>query len=173
MRLLVPSAAIASILLLAGCVGAPEQSAPPAPAPRPATAQPASPTAPAPVEWQYRPATPGSWSYSAQGPASVAIFASPGGSAPVTLRCDGTGRISLSRAGAGPGPMVVRTSYGATSWPVTATPGALVATRAANDATLDQIAYSRGRFAIEVQGLEPLILPAWAEVGRVIEDCRR
>jgi len=37
---------------------------------------------------------------------------------------------------------------------------------------LDQIAYSRGRFAIEIAGLEPLIVPAWPEVGRVIEDCR-
>jgi hypothetical protein len=44
--------------------------------------------------------------------------------------------------------------------------------RAANDAVLDQIAYSRGRFAVEVQGLAPLIVPAWGEVGRVVEDCR-
>lgn len=136
----------------------------PAPAPAPVT--------PAPVQWQDRPSTPGTWSYSAQGAASAATFTSAAG-APVTLRCDGAGQISLSRTGTGRGPMVVRTSYGATSWPVTATASALVATRAANDATLDQIAYSRGRFAVEVQGLYPLTLPAWAEVGRVIEDCRR
>jgi len=34
------------------------------------------------------------------------------------------------------------------------------------------MAYSRGKFAIEVMGLEPLIVLAWPEVSRVIEDCR-
>lgn len=48
----------------------------------------------------------------------------------------------------------------------------LVAVRAANDVVLDQIAYSRGRFALEAAGLPMLILPPWAEVARVIEDCR-
>jgi hypothetical protein len=69
--------------------------------------------------------------------------------------------------------MTVRTSYGAVGWSATATPSGTLAARAASDAALDQIAYSRGRFAVEVRGLETLIMPAWAEVGRVIEDCRR
>jgi hypothetical protein len=34
------------------------------------------------------------------------------------------------------------------------------------------MAYSRGRFAVEINGLPTLYLPSWAEVGRVIEDCR-
>jgi hypothetical protein len=37
---------------------------------------------------------------------------------------------------------------------------------------LDAIAYSRGRFAIEVNGIRPMAIPNWAEIGRVIEDCR-
>ena len=41
-----------------------------------------------------------------------------------------------------------------------------------SDAVLDQLAYSRGRFAVEVQGQETLIVPAWAEISRVIEECR-
>lgn len=49
----------------------------------------------------------------------------------------------------------------------------LIATLAANDALLDSMAFSRGRFAVEVNGLPTLYLPAWAEVGRVIEDCRK
>ena len=40
------------------------------------------------------------------------------------------------------------------------------------DPLLDAIALTRGRFAIEVPGQQPLYLPAWAEVTRVIEDCR-
>ncbi len=69
--------------------------------------------------------------------------------------------------------MTVRTSTGAVSWPVSpATGAATVAIRATNDAMLDQIAYSRGRFMVDVAGLELLYLPAWGEVSRVIEDCR-
>ena len=40
------------------------------------------------------------------------------------------------------------------------------------DAVLDAMGFSRGRFVIEVAGLPTLYLPAWPEVGRVIEDCR-
>lgn len=94
----------------------------------------------------------------------------------LTLRCDrASQRISLARAGAGQGAIIVRTSYGATSWPATRSAGAApqtVAYRAASDTALDQIAYSRGKFAVEVAGQAPLIVPAWAEVARVIEDCR-
>ncbi|WP_324743459.1 hypothetical protein U8326_08035 [Tsuneonella sp. CC-YZS046] len=42
----------------------------------------------------------------------------------------------------------------------------------ARDSLLDAIALSRGRFAVEAAGLPTLYLPSWAEVSRVIEDCR-
>ncbi|HEX7944783.1 MAG TPA: hypothetical protein VF495_08965 [Phenylobacterium sp.] len=176
MRLPLLSAVLAPfLLLLPSCVGAPERRPAPSPAVAPAPApRPMAAPAPATVEWQYRPATPGSWTYSADGAGSSALFAGPGAGAALSLRCDNaTRRISFTRAGAGREVMVVRTSYGATSWPATATTSGVEAARAANDATLDQIAYSRGRFAVEVEGLDMLVLPSWAEVGRVVEDCRR
>ena len=37
---------------------------------------------------------------------------------------------------------------------------------------LDAMAITRGRFAVEVEGEPGLYVPAWAEVTRVIEDCR-
>ena len=37
---------------------------------------------------------------------------------------------------------------------------------------LDAIALTRGRFAVELAGTPNLYLPNWAEVSRVIEDCR-
>jgi hypothetical protein len=127
----------------------------------------------APAEWQYRPLSAGGWSYRAEAAGSVAQF---GSGSMVTLRCDrASRRISLARAGAGQGEMIVRTSYGAATWPASVSAGAapqLVAFRAASDSTLDQIAYSRGKWAVETAGQPPLILPAWAEVARVIEDCR-
>lgn len=177
MRFSLPSFfALAAGLLLPSCVGAPERPVSPAPARRPAAAAPLAPApapVPASVEWQYRPTSPGLWTYAAQGRGSAAVFTSPGGGAALTLRCDSATRsISVVRAGAGQGAMTLRTSYGAASWPASATTAGTLATRAASDAALDQIAYSRGRFAVEVAGLETLILPAWAEVGRVVEDCR-
>jgi len=33
------------------------------------------------------------------------------------------------------------------------------------------MALSKGRFAVETQGLETLYVPAWPEMTRVIEDC--
>ena len=179
MRSYMTTATLASLtLLLAACVGAPDRPSSPAQPQRP-TPTPAPPPAAAPVEWQDRATTPGTWTYRAELAGSTATFAGPGAAVPsaavlVTMRCDIAARqISVARAGGGKPVMTVRTSYGATNWPAVATATAVVATRTATDPTLDQIAYSRGRFAIEVQGGDMLILPAWAEVSRVIEDCRR
>lgn len=174
-----------SLVLLASCVGpgsGPTRPVPaPAPAPGPArpTPAPVPPAQPAPVatEWQYRAATPGNWSYRAEAAGAVAVFGPSAVDARLTLRCDrASRRISLARAGGGgASAIIVRTSYGATSWPATLSAGAVpqvVAFRAASDTVLDQIAYSRGKFAVEVAGQDTLIVPAWAEVSRVIEDCR-
>lgn len=189
MRLIPSFAAFApSLVLLASCVGpAPQRPAPsPPPATRPVAQPrptPIAPAQPAPVatEWQYRPASPGSWTYRPEAAGSAAFFGTSGSDVRLALRCDrASRRVSLARAGAGPnsasaGAIIVRTSYGATSWPAASSGGAtpqLVAFRAASDTVLDQLAYSRGKFAIEVVGQEVLTVPAWAEVSRVIEDCR-
>lgn len=171
------------LVLLASCV-APAQprpapvapSRPERPVPPPAVPPPAAAPAPASAQWHDRAAAPGNWTYRAEAAGSAAFFGPPAAEPRLVIRCDrASRRISLIRAGAGRGAMIVRTSYGAQSWPATAAATPLpqtVAVRAASDAALDQIAYSRGRFAVEVQGLEPLTLPVWAEIARVIEDCR-
>ena len=43
---------------------------------------------------------------------------------------------------------------------------------AVTDPLLDAMAFSRGRFVVEQPGQAPLVLPPYAEIGRVIEDCR-
>lgn len=172
-----------ALVLLASCVGpAPQRPAgTPAPAPaRPASSRPAplppAQAAPASVEWQYRAVAPGLWRYRAEAAGAVAIFGAGAGDAQLTVRCDlASRRVSLARSGTGQGAIMVRTSNGATRWPASASGGAvaqIVAFRAASDPVLDQIAYSRGKFAVEVTGHDMLIVPAWAEVARVIEDCR-
>ncbi|SDC10083.1 hypothetical protein SAMN05444678_101352 [Sphingomonas sp. YR710] len=47
------------------------------------------------------------------------------------------------------------------------------ATFAANDPLLDRLAFSRGRFALAAPGLAQVVVPAWAEPARTIEDCRK
>ncbi|MCC4234610.1 hypothetical protein LL253_18215 [Sphingobium soli] len=181
------------LVLLASCVG-PPASAPaptraararPVPAPRPTptpspTPTPASAAASAtPVAsstaWADRPLTPGNWSYRAEQGGSIARFGPPAQPL-LTLRCDlASRRIILTRYGAGQGAIVIRTSYGAVSWPATAQGGAqpaLVAARAASDGVLDQMAYSRGKIGVDASGIAPLVVPVWAEIARVVEDCR-
>jgi hypothetical protein len=48
----------------------------------------------------------------------------------------------------------------------------VAATLAANDPLLDAIAFSRGRFAVQMPGSVVLVAPAAPETARVIEDCR-
>jgi hypothetical protein len=43
---------------------------------------------------------------------------------------------------------------------------------AAADPLLDSIVSSRGRIGFTVTGQPSLVVPAWAEAARVIEDCR-
>ncbi len=137
-------------------------------------------TAPTPAmqgDWTYWPVTPGDWVYRRDERGSIALFGVPGQDALATLRCD-TGRNMLyfSRSGnlMGPVQMTLRASQGLQSYTASPITGsAYVATAIApGDPMLDKLAYSRGRFAVEVDGLAPLKLPSWAEVSRVVEDCR-
>jgi hypothetical protein len=43
---------------------------------------------------------------------------------------------------------------------------------AAADPILDAMAFSRGRVLVEMEGQQPIILPSWAEIARIVEDCR-
>lgn len=173
MRFLIPSVLLA--LAVTACVPAPRE-APPPPAPTSSAPVPAPPP-PLAADWRDWPLASGNWAYRSEAAGSVALFGSAGAAPQVAFRCDrATRQVRLERAGlATGGELTVTTSYGATRWPATLAPSSvpqMIATRAAADGVLDQIAYSRGRFAIQAPGLAPIALPAWPEIGRVIEDCR-
>lgn len=176
-RAVVPSTnsllAIALVLSASGCVSAP----PPAPAPvrtlppaRPAPAP--QPAAPAPADWRDLPQTPGTWTYAA----GTARFGQPGAAPLVSLQCNrAAGQILIVRAGSAAQPVPAAITTSAQQRPLSASPyGAesLAIALPVRDSLLDAMAFSRGRFVLEVNGLSTLALPAWAEVGRVIEDCR-
>jgi hypothetical protein len=146
--------------LLAGCAGRPAPAPPPAPAAAPPPAAvlvDPTPAATAP-DWTLSPLTPGEWSYAGEAGGSEARFAGFG------LRCD-PGRREVIVSGPAGGRLRVRTSYGERTL-------AAGAALPAADPLLDEMAFSRGRFAVETEGLETLVVPAWPEPARVIEDCR-
>ena len=165
----------AALLVLGGCVGpaSAPPPAPPPPAPRPAP--PAQPAPPPPADWRDATQTAGTWRGSASTGRSTASYGLPGASPVASLTCASPGATILwtSASAAGPVPLVVTTT--STRRLLTAEPvagGGMAVHLPARDPLLDAMAFSRGRFMIEVAGFPALYLPAWPEVSRVIEDCR-
>jgi hypothetical protein len=150
---------------LAACAPRPAPQAAPPPAPLPVAPLP-PPASPQPPDWRDLPLSPGDWTYAQAPDGSRATF----GGGLFAVRCDSARReIELARIAAGAGAMAVTTSYGTRSLPLAA---GGVAQLPAADPLLDQMAFSRGRFTVEVKGLERLVIPAWPEPARVVEDCR-
>lgn len=173
------AAALGLTFALAACIPAPR----PEPTPTPPPVQTAPPPPPAalpagPANWMDAPRSPGDWSYRAQAGGSLAQFGSPGAGAGFALRCDSARReIVLTRESrsAQPVPMRIRTETAervVTAQPIEGQISSVAVAIPARDPILDAMALTKGRFAIEAQGSQTLYLPAWAEVTRVIEDCR-
>lgn len=170
--------------LLLGCVVAavgcmPRREPPPPVQPERPVAPPvrALPPPPPRANWQDLPLTQGRWLYRNEGQSSLALFGPADGEASFIVRCDRARRqVALSRAGITTGnTMTVRTSYFARSLPLSiqAEPlNSVVASLPAGDRFLDGIVFSRGRFTVEVPGTPMLVIPAWPEPARVVEDCR-
>jgi hypothetical protein len=179
MRLII--SLLAPAMILAGCAGAIPESAPP-PLQKPvATPVPATPLPARVVQpdghWTEWLITPGNWVYRQDDRGSIGYFGETGKNAIVTLRCDkARKRIYLSRAGSAIGPqMQVKTSASAKVMSAASAggnPSYVAAELSPVDPILDAMAYSRGRFTVEASGHQPLAVPAWAEISRIIEDCR-
>lgn len=171
---------VAAAGTVGGCVSAPPP--PPArPAPAPVAAPPPAPVAPPAYrgDWRDWPLTPGDWVYRQDARGSTALFGPPGGDPELTLRCDRpAASIVLARRGvaSGSAPMTVRTTSAVRAVPVQvagAAPGYLAAALSVRDTILDAMGFSRGRFVIEQAAQPTLVVPAWPEIARVVEDCRR
>lgn len=171
------------VLALSACVS--PSSPPPAPqptrTPRPAPPPPprAVPAPDAGTSWLDWAIAPGDWAYRADARGSVALFGEPGRNALFVIRCEAASRrIFLSREGdaAGGSSMTIRTSSTARTLGAAQAGGStpyLAAELNARDDLLAAIAFSRGRFAVEVPGQAALAIPSWPEFTRVVEDCRR
>lgn len=175
----VPPGAIPDPVVAPAPVTAPRQQAP-QPAPRFTTAPPrpvaqttSTPSSTVLAAWADAALSPGRWTYQPpRGSGSRALFG-PANAPSFQIAC-GAGRLlTLSRTGAAAGSLTVRTT--STLRTLSGTRGAqgLSAQLPANDSLMDAIAFSRGRFAVEAPGVPVLIIPAWPELARVVEDCRR
>jgi len=95
----------------------------------------------------------------------------------ISFRCDVENRrITLSREASAPGAgLVIRTSSMTKTLAATAPDSNstyLTANITTTDPILDAMAFSRGRVLVEMEGQPSAILPSWAEIARVVEDCR-
>ena len=123
-------------------------------------------------------ATPieGSWTYAATSEGSDASFANLSAIPQLSVHCTrATRRVSISKPATAAAPTItVWTSSLTRSIPSSFNPATsrLTVDLTNYDPILDAIAASRGRIGFGVGSESPLILPAWAEAARVIEDCR-
>lgn len=189
---------LAAMLSLSGCDGAVPRAGERQPSPAPvapalpalpprapvAVARPAPAVARAVPDWRDSPMPAGTWTWIARPGGSTARFGVAGQGAIATLVCEraaGVVRIAmpadpslLQAAGSRPATITTSTSSGA----VTAEPLAIdglamtAITLPASHRLLDAMAFSRGRFRVEISGMPAVVLPSWSEVGRVVEDCR-
>ena len=163
-----------TLLALGACVprGAPPAPVP-APAPRPVpqpSPPPPRPEAP-PADWQTGPLSPGDWSYTPSPATPLASYRSDGIS--FTIRCQQGRAIQLGVTGAQGDALLVRTSYGARRLPAERVHlNEMLARLPTTDPLLEHMAFSRGHIQVSVEGGPSLVVPAWPEIGRVIEDCR-
>lgn len=173
---------LSSAMLAAGCVPAPDSTPAPSPAPvqtapPPAPAPSPMPT-PAPENWMDAARTAGDWTYRSARGGSVAFYGEAQTDARFSIRCDTSARsITLRREGNASStvPMRILTETAERTLNAQPTGGelpGLTVSVPARDPILDAMALTKGRFAVETSGMPTLYLPAWAEVTRVIEDCR-
>jgi hypothetical protein len=125
------------------------------------------------MHWMDAPLTPGGWRYENRGNWTIAAFS---GQASFTISClRSSAQISLGLPGPGGGAATIHTETAARTLPLIDGGGEIptaYANLAATDPLLDAMALSKGRFAVEVEGQPTRYLPSYAEVSRVIEDCR-
>ncbi|MBX7495832.1 hypothetical protein K3172_08180 [Qipengyuania sp. 6B39] len=177
--------ALALTFAIAACVPAPDSTPAPGPvattAPAP-SATPAPTPPPAEANWIDRPQTTGTWRISGSQAAFVERD-SQGGTTPPSIplfimECRNNAvRLMTQVPRSDSRTMIIRTETASRSLALSPVPGGAqpvfaFADLQPRDPLLDAMALTRGRFAVEVPGGRSLYLPNWAEVTRVIEDCR-
>jgi hypothetical protein len=124
----------------------------------------------------YAPPIAGSWRYTPTASGSEISFNSDVGLPQLTIRCTHVTRM-LTIVKPAPSPATslwVWTSLQVRMLPATFDAATLRVSSSisAFDALADSMASSRGRIGFGTPGIAPLVVPAWGDVTRVVEDCR-
>ncbi len=129
-----------------------------------------------PVDFSVATPLPGTWTYAATADGSEASFVDANSRPQLFVRCARASRqVTIAKPATAAAPFLdIWTSSQVRNLPASYNPATyrLSAIVTAFDPLLDAIAFSRGRFSVSVQGTAALIVPAWEEPARVVEDCR-
>lgn len=154
----------------ASCVAPPAKGPPP----RLLPITMAPPPVVAPPAVQLGTVSPGTWTYAIEPRASIARFGTTPQTMIFSIQCErALPSISLLVA-SGSATGASATLRASTMMKVFPTEGggAFAVVRVpVRDPILDALAFSRGRFTVEIAGVVH-VLPAWPEFARVVEDCR-
>jgi hypothetical protein len=141
-----------------------------------ATASLAAQTAPAIADLSTAMPVGGNWSWAQTADGSEATFSDAYSRPQLILHCTrATRRVSIAKPSAAAAPFLsIWTSSQSRNLAASFSPtgGRLSADLPAFDPLLDAMSTSRGRIGVTVSGSTPLVVPSWAEVGRIVEDCR-
>jgi hypothetical protein len=154
-------AGLGTAVLLAGCAAKPVPAPRPVagPAPPPVIGPPPVQRAPSP-DWRDVDLTAGTWFY--DGTSARFVTSAKGAFA---LRCDSAARRMFLELEGSAGEMIIRTTELERRFADVRAPLAV------GDPFLDAIVFSRGRFVVETAS-SMLVIPAWPEPARALEDCR-
>lgn len=164
--------ALAAAVTMGACVPGRAPPAPePASRPVPRLAPPAPAPVPPPVDWEAGPLSGGDWLYSPSPTTPHSVYRS--GELTFIVSCERRRAVALSLGGVQGRALTIRTSYGERRLPTTRVHNNyLIVELPPSDPLLEQMAFSRGRFLVGAEGGAALVLPAWPELARVVEDCR-
>jgi hypothetical protein len=133
-------------------------------------------TAPALADLSTATAIGGNWAWTQTADGSEATFTDASSRPQLTIHCTRlTRRVSIAKPATAAAPFLgIWTSSQSRNLAASFNPatGRLTADLPAFDSLLDAVATSRGRIGASVTGSAPIVVPPWAEIARVIEDCR-
>jgi hypothetical protein len=118
----------------------------------------------------------GDWTYSATADGSEARFADSTNNPQIIIHCTrATRHVTISKPASAAAPAInVWTSSQTRSVPASfnAATARLTLDLQPYDGLLDAMSTSRGRIGLSVGAQPALVVPAWPEIARVVEDCR-
>jgi hypothetical protein len=130
----------------------------------------------APLDLDSATTLPGGWSWSPAADGSEAVFTNSGGLPQIWLHCSRASRVvTIARPSSSAVAFLsVWTTTQSRALPASFNPATARSTArvSAYDPFLDALAFSRARIAVALGATPPVVVPAWPDIARIVEDCR-